>query len=69
MSYDMELKLMMALTRAYALMLKVPATDILRIENQETYAAVRDAIASASNMTPQEVQEGFEEDELKERLG
>lgn len=46
---------------AYLFMLQVPATDLLRVQNQGIYAGLRDYIANRTGKDSQDVQDRYEE--------
>ena len=49
-----------ALEGAYLAMLQVPTSNLARLLNQAAYAAVRDAVATATGREPEDVQNDFE---------
>ena len=52
--------LVKALEGTYLAMLQVPTSNLARLLNQAAYAAVRDAVATATGREPEDVQNDFE---------
>jgi hypothetical protein len=62
-----EIKAFNALYQAYLLLLKMPDSGV-RVRNQSALCALRDAIASETGMTAEEVQNEAESTALEQRL-